>query len=468
MESIQTNTVVIGAGPGGYAAAIRLGQLGIDTVLIEKEAVGGTCLNVGCIPSKALLHASGVYASLQKKSTSNMGIHTQEATIDWGQTIEWKDKTVHKLVQGIHYLLKSNKVRTVEGAGHMISPDCVEVKGSTPMKIQCQHILLAMGSQTIDLKDFPVNHKTILNSTDLLALKNVPDSMIILGGGVIGMELGTVYANLGVTVTIVEALDRILLSCESDASRLVERSFKKLEGTVHVNTRAVSVTEQGGGIQLTCHQKGKEITLNADVLAVAVGRKPNFSGLDLEKTPLEIDQGRIKTNDQLQTSISNVYAIGDLIDGPMLAHKATAEGVMAAEAIAGHAVSREDIWAIPDVVYTKPEVANVGLSEEDALAKGYKIKRGKFPFTALGRATSIDEGDGYVKYIADQENDRVLGCTIVSHKASEMIAETTLAIEMGATLEDIALTVHPHPTFSEAHMEAAAAGLNQAIHIING
>lgn len=467
METIQANTVVIGAGPGGYAAAIRLGQLGIDTVLIEKEAVGGTCLNVGCIPSKALLHASGTYAALQKKSTTNMGIRTSDATIDWAETITWKDKSVHKLVKGVESLIKANKVRQVKGMGRLVSADCVEVDGEAPMKIQCENVLLAMGSQIVNLKDFPVDHTKILNSTDLLALRAIPKSLIILGGGVIGMELGTVYANLGTQVTVVEALEKILLSCEVEASRLVEREFKKIGGKVLTRTRATSVQVQENGVQLQCEQNGESIVLEAEMMAVAVGRRPNFAGLDQERISLEMVEGRIQVNDVLQTSIPNIYAIGDLIPGPMLAHKATAEGVLAAEAIAGQSVSRSDIWAIPDVVYTKPEVASVGLSVEQAEAAGYEVKQGKFPFMALGRASSIDEGEGYLKYIADEKTDRVLGCVVVSHKASELIGEATQAIEMGATLEDIALTVHAHPTFGEAHMEAAAAGLGKAIHTIN-
>ncbi len=466
MEKIQTNTVVIGAGPGGYAAAIRLGQLGVDTVLIEKEAMGGTCLNKGCIPSKSLLHASGMFADLQKKETQKMGIHASNATIAWPETIAWKDQVVQKLVEGIHYLLKSNHVRTIEGGGTLASANRVQVSGKTePSTIACENVILAMGSRIVNLPDFPVNHRTILDSTDLLSLKEIPPALIILGGGVIGMELGTVYANLGSAVTIVEVLDRILLNCEAEASRIVAKEFKKMGGTILTKTKALSVREQTDGIELACLHKEKKKVLQADLLAVTVGRAPNFEGIELGQIHFEMDQGRIKVNDSLLTSQANIYAIGDLIPGPMLAHKAAAEGVMAAEAIAGKKVSRSDIWAIPDVVYTKPEIATVGLSEEQAKAQGYQLKQGKFLFTALGRAATTNEGLGYIKYIADCTNDRILGASIVSSKASELISEATLAIEMGATLEDIALTVHPHPTFGEGHMEAAAAGLRKAIHI---
>ncbi len=466
-KNIQTNTVVLGAGPGGYAAAIRLGQLGVQTVLIEKEKVGGTCLNVGCIPSKALLHASGTYASLQKKETHAMGLHTKETVINWSETIAWKDKSVKKLVQGVRYLLKENNVQLIEGVGSLLSPGEIKVIGKETVTVTCENIILAMGSSIVNLPAFPVNHRTILDSTDLLSLAEVPDSMIILGGGVIGMELGTVYANLGSEITIVELLDQILPNCEKEATRIVEQEFKKSGGTILTSTKALGVKENGKGIELTCEHQGKSQTLQAGLLAVTVGRKPNLEGLDLEKIPVSMEQGRIKINDSLQTSLPNIYAIGDLIEGPMLAHKATAEGILAAEAIAGHKVSREDIWAIPDVVYTKPEIASVGLSEEQAREQGYAVKQGKFPLTALGRAATTNEGIGYIKYLADEKNDRIIGATIVSHKASELISEPTFAIEMGATLDDIALTVHPHPSFGEAHMEAAAAGLKKAIHVVN-
>ncbi|MBF0239803.1 MAG: dihydrolipoyl dehydrogenase [SAR324 cluster bacterium] len=466
MEQIQTNTVVIGGGPGGYAAAIRLGQLGIETVLIEKEHVGGTCLNVGCIPSKALLHASASFTHM-KKEAPVLGIHVAEPTINWAETIGWKDGIVKQLVQGIQGLLKNNKVQLIKGSGKLLGPNQVEVDSLSPVRIDCQNIILATGSKVLNLPPFPVDQQKILDSTGLLSLKTIPQSMVMLGGGIIGMEMGTVYAALGTKVTIVEMLDRILPTCESESAGLVAREFKKMGGDVFTSTKAVSCDTSGKGIRLTCEKEGKSLILEADLLAVTVGRRPNFDNLNLEVLGLQLDKGRIPVNDQLQTIFPNVYAIGDVINGPMLAHKATAEGVLAAEIISGEKASREDLRIIPDVVYTKPEVANAGLLEEQALARDIPIKVGKFPIAALGRSLTTNEALGYVKYVADAADDRIIGATIVSYKASEMIAEATLAIEMGATLEDVALTIHPHPSFSEGHMEAAAAALKKAIHIFN-
>ena len=467
MESISTNTVVIGGGPGGYAAAIRLGQLGIQTILIEKKEVGGTCLNVGCIPSKALLHASSYFSSLGSEGT-NMGI-SSSPKIDWNKTIQWKDGIVKKLTGGVRTLLKQNKVQLIEGVGKISEPGVVNVEGDKPAKISCENIILATGSSTIELPPFPVDQKQVLDSTGLLALEKVPKSMVILGGGIIGMELGTVYASLGCKVTVLEMMDRILAMYEADATKIVQRSFEKLGGTVLTKVKALACETSSKGVKVVYEDLSsqEQKSLDVDILAVAIGRKPNFQGVDLEKLNIELDKGRIPVDDQLQTKAPGVYAIGDLISGPMLAHKATAEGVMTAEAIAGKAVSLDDIQIIPDVVYTKPEIAQAGVSEAEAKEKGIEITIGKFPLAALGRAATTNESVGYIKYIANRITKRIIGATIVSYKASELISEATLAIEMAATLEDVGHTVHPHPSFGEGHMEAALAGLKEAIHIVN-
>lgn len=464
MESFESNTVVIGGGPGGYAAAIRLAQLGIDTTLIEKEYLGGTCLNVGCIPSKALLHVSSNYKGM-KSENEVFGIKANEVNIDWQKTIQWKDGMVQKLVNGIEYLIKTNRVRLIRGTASLSNQH--EVNVIDVANITCKNIILATGSKIFELPNFKFNHTSILDSTDLLSLKQLPKSMIILGGGIIGMELGTVYTHLGVEVTVIEMGERILLNCEKEASLLVEKSFKNAGGSIITKSKATKVIEKEKGIELFFETNGSEHTKEAELLAVAVGRIPNTEHLNLDQIGIEQNQRKIVVNDQLQTSISHIYAIGDLIEGPMLAHKATAEGVLAAEIIHGQKASREDIQVIPDVVYTKPEVASVGLNEEQAKKRGLEIKIGKFPFSALGRAQTTQESNGYIKYIANAEDDRIIGSTIVSNKASELISQAAFAIEMGATLDDIALTVHPHPTFTEGHMEAAAAGLKKAIHIFN-
>ncbi|MGK5094639.1 dihydrolipoyl dehydrogenase [Deltaproteobacteria bacterium TL4] len=466
MESLETNTVVIGGGPGGYPAAIRLGQLGISTILIEKEKMGGTCLNIGCIPSKALLNASGTYAQLNSE-IADMGIQIQNATIHWEETIAWKDKLVQKLVQGIQGLLQNNNVRLIKGVGSLLNANQVEVQGEQPALITCKNIILATGSVVVNLKPFPVDNQTILDSTGLLSLKTIPESMILLGGGVIGMELGTVFSNLGCKVTIVEMLENILPNCENEARKIIQKAFEKKGGEILTGTKALECSKILEGVALTVERNGQKQTLSAKLLGVTVGRKPYYEGLNLEGLNLKIQNGRIPVNDQLQTIYPNIYAVGDLIDGPMLAHKATAEGVLAAEIISGEKAFRSDIQVISDVTYTKPEIANAGLLEHQALEKGYTVKVGKFPLSALGRAATTNESAGYIKYVADAENDRIIGVTIVSNHASDLISEAALAIEMAATLDDVALTVHPHPTFSEGHMEAAAAGLKKAIHMFN-
>ena len=464
MEQLQTNTVVIGGGPGGYAAAIRLGQLGIKTILVELHKVGGTCLNVGCISSKALLHASATYKTISKEALQ-MGIEAKGSKINWKKTIEWKDDLVRNIVGGVESLLKMNQVKVLFGKGKIVTPTQIEVDNQ--VKIQCKNIILATGSGILELPAFPFNHKTILDSTDLLDMKKVPNSMIILGGGIIGMELGTVYASLGCKTTVIEMANRILLNCEKEAAKLVHNSFVAMKGTILTGAKAFGYKDLKKGIELFYKENQKTNQIVADLLAVAVGRIPNINGLILENIHVDRKGKQIIVNDQFQTATPNVYAIGDLIDGPMLAHKATAEGVMTAEIIAGKKASRQDIRIIPDVVYTKPEVANAGMNEEEAKAEGIEVKIGKFPFKALGRAKTTNETLGYIKYVAQASDDRIIGVTIVSSKASELISEAALAIEMRAVLEDVALTIHPHPSFGESHMEVAAAALKKAIHIFN-
>ncbi|MBF0286947.1 MAG: dihydrolipoyl dehydrogenase [SAR324 cluster bacterium] len=466
MSELVTNTVVIGAGPGGYPAAIRLAQLGIDTIVIEREKLGGTCLNVGCIPSKALINAAGSYKSLQKEGAA-MGLSFSELSINWKDTIAWKNDIVKKYVSGIQILFKGNGVRQVKGIGTILSPNEVEVSGAESVKIRCEHIIIATGSKVIELPSFPFDHEYIVDSTDLLALETIPESMIILGGGVIGMELGTVFGCLGCQVTVVEMLPTILPNCEEEAIRIIEREFKKMGGVIHTQARATACKTSSQGVVLSYEKDGKEEQIEAKMLAVTVGRKSNFDELNLDVLGLQMNRDKIVVNDQMQTSVPNVYAVGDIVDGPMLAHKATAEGVLAAEVIAGEKVSREDIQVIPDVVYTKPEIASVGVSESVAKEKGISVKVGKFPLAALGRSATTNESLGYIKYIADAETDQVIGATIVCNRASDLISESALAVEMGASLDDIALTIHPHPSFGEGHMESAAAALKKAIHIVN-
>ena len=464
MENLKAGTVVIGGGPGGYAAAIRLGQLGVDTILVEKNSLGGTCLNVGCIPSKALLHASFEYYKLINES-AKIGISVNQPSIDWGKTIQWKSDVVTKIVAGVAFLLKKNNVRVVNGHGKLESPTSVSV--DSKYRIEADNILLATGSKVMNIPNFPVNHTTIIDSTDLLELKSVPNDMVILGAGIIGMELGNVYAALGCRVTIIEMMDKALANYDDESVRLVTSSFKKMGGDIILGSKAVGYEEKDGRITVIYEKKGETSRIEADKLAVTVGRVPNIDSLGLEEAGVLMQKNRIIVNNQFQSSVPTIYAVGDLIDGPMLAHKATAEGVLTAEGIAGEKISRVDIKSIPDVVYTKPEIAKDGLMEKEATEKNIEVITGKFPLAALGRTATTIEQVGFIKYVAEKESKIIIGALVVSTKASELISEAALAVEMGATLDDVALTIPPHPTFSEGHMEAAAAGLKKAIHIIN-
>ena len=464
METLKTKALVLGGGPAGYAAAIRLGQLGVECVLVEERKVGGTCLNVGCIPSKSLLHASAAYKNA-KREMSVMGIQIEGLALDWGKAIGWKDDLVKKLVGGIGALLKHNRVRLVEGKGFLLDAHRVKV-GETVVEFEA--MILATGSAIIELPAFPFSAKHIVNSTDLLSMTEIPGSMAILGGGIIGMEMATIYSSVGTEVTVIEMADRTLPSYEREAVRLVEKSLKSNGAKILCDAQAVGYEEKGGeGVLLHYERRGERKTIECDKLAVAVGRRPNLDGMNFEVLGIELDGGRIPVNDKLQTRHPHVHAAGDLIDGPMLAHKATAEGVLAAEALAGEKVSRDDIHVIPDVVYTKPEIASVGINEDQARERNLEVRIGKFPLKALGRSFTTNEVEGYVKYIGDKKTEELLGCTIVSNRASDLIAEAALAYEMKARLDDVALTVHPHPSFSEGHMEAAAAALGKAVHILN-
>ncbi|MCP4297267.1 MAG: dihydrolipoyl dehydrogenase [Proteobacteria bacterium] len=467
MEKLSTDTLVLGGGPGGYAAAIRLGQLGIETILIEKRKVGGTCLNIGCIPSKALIHASNTYVGMTGYATKSMGISTNDSQIDWAKTIAWKDRTVLKLTKGIEYLLKSNNVRLIHGKGNLLSPTSVKVTGEIDYEINCKNIILATGSHNLILPQFQIDHKQIIDSTDLLSLRKIPESLIILGGGVIGLELGSVYGRIGCKVSVIEMLDRILPMYDEDATKELMSALIKSKVEIITGAKATKVEKGQASVSLTYETDSNTTEIIAEKLAVTIGRQPRIDSFQQLDPDLAIENGRVKVDGSLQTSIPNIYAIGDIVSGPMLAHKATAEGIIAAEKISGMEVSRDDIEVIPNVVYTKPELASVGLTEQQATEKNLDTITGKFPFSALGRAAITGATNGFVKYIADKNTEIVLGATIVSDHASELISEATLAIEMSATLEDIALTIHPHPSFGETHMEASAAGLKRATHINN-
>ena len=465
----KVKNLILGGGPAGYCAAIRLAQLNQECLLVEKNKVGGTCLNVGCIPSKALIHASSQYDKIVN-DTAKIGISCPKANIDWAKTIDWKTGLTTKIVKGVEFLLKKNQVQVISGTGELLDNQTVQIADFEKEKtypIKADNILLATGSSIIELPAFPFDHQKILNSTDLLELTKLPKSMIILGGGIIGCELGSIYGTLGVKVSIVEMLDRVLMPFEKQAVQIIEKKMRAKGVDFYTSAKALSAKTTKDNVVLKYQQNAKELELTAELLAVAVGRKANTKNLNLAELGIKEERGQIVINDRFQTSVSNIYAVGDLVNGPALAHKASAEAIMAAEIIAGKKRSRQDLKVIPNVLYTKPEIATVGLSEEQAEQNNLKIKVGKFPLSALGKSATVGESEGYLKYIANSEDDRILGAVIVSSIASELIGQAGLAIEMGACLDDLAMTIQAHPSFSEAHLEAAAAAQKEAIHIIN-
>ena len=468
-EVERYDAVVIGAGTGGYPAGIRLGQLGIKTLVVEKQYAGGVCLNVGCIPSKALIHAAKMFD--KTKHLGEIGITGLGApTIDMEAMQKWKGTVVGKLTGGVKTLLKANKTAYVEGTATFLAPNRLEIKkadGKTT-QVEAKSIVVATGSVPIQIPGFTFDGKRVLDSTGALALTQLPKRMVVIGGGYIGLELGTVYAKLGSKVTVVEALPTLLTGVDPECVKVVAQKLKKLGVEVVLEAKAKSFEDKGDRAVVTIETKGGgTATLDADVILVTVGRKPVTQGLGLEKIGVKLDpRGFILTDKQQKTNVAGVYAVGDCTPGPMLAHKATKEGEVVAEVIAGKK-SEMDVRTIPAVVFTDPEIATTGLTEEQARAAGRKVKVGKYPFSVLGRALSVNEPDGFAKVVADAETEEILGVHVVGGSASDLISEAALAIEMGAVLHDLSLTVHPHPTLPEALMEAAAHALGEAVHLVN-
>ncbi len=470
MSALRYDAVVIGAGPGGYPTAIRLGQLKVKTAIIEREYMGGVCLNVGCIPSKAVIHAAKTFEKIGH--ADELGITVGKPSIDMTKLQSWKGGVVNKLTTGVRGLLKGNGVDVIDGAATLGKPGLdghvITVTGPKgPQTIIAKSVVLATGSRPFEIPGFKTDQQRILDSTGALALDRVPARMVVIGGGYIGLELGMVYAKLGSKVTVVEALPSILASMDKDCVAVVARKLKKMGVEVMTETKAKSWEDKGDRAVLTVEKGGQLATIDADVILVSVGRKPNSDTAGLAEAGVAIGKGGFVTVDeQLRTNVPGVYAIGDLIGGMMLAHKATKEGEVVAEIIAGHKAA-VDVRTIPAVVFTDPEIASAGLTEDEAKAKGATVKVGKFPFAALGRALSVNDTEGFCKVVMDAKTEEVLGVHIVGNGASDLISEAALAIEMGAVAQDLNLTVHPHPTLSEAVREAAAAALGEAVHIIN-
>jgi len=466
MTTRKTQALVIGAGPGGYVAAIRLGQLGIQTLVVDKAALGGTCLNVGCIPSKAMITAAK-FADKARHAES-MGIKVGSVEVDMPGVIRWKDDVVKKLVGGVGTLLKGHGIEVLNGRATFRGPKTVEVmteKG--PVTVEADHTIIATGSIPLAIPGFVPDGQRIIDSTGALALTSLPNRMVVIGGGYIGLELGTAYAKLGTKVTVLEGTDQLLPGFDPEIAKLIERKLKKLGVEIVLKAKAKGWSEGINGVAVQYEADGGTKTAVCDKVLVTVGRKPYSEGLGLEAAGLTVDaKGFITVDNQMRTQVPGIYCIGDLAGQPMLAHKASREGEVAAEVIAGRP-SAMDARTIPAVVFTDPEIATAGIMEHEAKAQGLDVHVGKFPFAALGRALTTQETDGFFKVVLDRKTEEILGVAIVGPNASDLIAEATLAIEMGALFDDLALTIHAHPTLPEGLKEAVLAAKGEAIHALS-
>ncbi len=459
--------VVIGAGPGGYVAALRLAQLGKDVILIDKgPRLGGVCLNVGCIPSKALIHAADL--AYEVRQGEKMGLSVDGLRVDLPKMVEWKDGIVERLTGGVEFLCSKNGVEVVVGSARFTSDRSLEVAGEDGvLEVQFESAVIATGSSAMQLPNLPFDGERVIGSTEALSLQKIPERLVVVGAGYIGLELGTVYAKLGSDVTIVEFLPEILPGLDRDAAKALQRRLKKLKIKLLLKHRAVSYDDGEDPALVAIGPDDQEIRIPADLVMMSVGRVPRSADLGLEEIGVATDdKGFITVDDRQQTSAPGIYAIGDVAGGLLLAHKAYQEAKVAAEVIAGEPAAFDNV-AIPAVVYTDPEVAWTGLTEAEAVEQGYEVVTGIFNFKASGRAMTLEATDGFVKAVADAETKQLLGVVAVGRGVSEFIGEATLALEMGAFLEDVALTIHPHPSMSEAFQEAVEAALGQAVHQVN-
>ncbi|MEO1139642.1 MAG: dihydrolipoyl dehydrogenase [Pseudomonadota bacterium] len=457
------DVIVIGSGPGGYVAAIRCAQLGLKTACVEgRETLGGTCLNVGCIPSKALLHASHMLHEAEH-NFATMGLKGKSPSVDWKQMLTYKEDTIGQNTKGIEFLFKKNKIDWIKGWGSI--PEAGKVKVGDDVH-EAKNIIIASGSEASSLPGVEIDEKTVVTSTGALELPKIPKKMVVIGAGVIGLELGSVYARLGTEVTVIEYLDAITPGMDAEVQKTFQRLLKKqgLNFIMGAAVQGVEAMKTKTKVTYKLRKDDSEETLDTDIVLVATGRKPYTDGLGLDALGIEMsDRGQIKTDDQWRTNVKGIYAIGDCIDGPMLAHKAEDEGMAAAAVIAGQH-GHVNYGVIPGVIYTHPEVANVGMTEEQLKDQDHAYKVGKFSFMGNGRAKANFAADGFVKLLADKDTDRILGAHIIGPMAGDLIHEVCVAMEFGASAEDLALTCHAHPTYSEAVREAALACGDGPIH----
>jgi dihydrolipoamide dehydrogenase len=468
MANKTYDAIVIGGGPAGYPCAIRLAQLKQKVVCIEKDEVGGVCLNWGCVPSKAVIATSHTFDKV--KAGQAYGLFVDNPRIDANKLQDWKEGIVRKLTGGIRTLFKGNGVDLVMGDARVTGPKTVTVKtkeGGTETIEATKAIVIATGSSTIEIPSFKFDGKKIIGAKEGVSLREIPKRLLVIGGGIIGMELGGAYQRLGSDLTVVEALPNILNGVDADAAAVVERSYVKHGAKIMKGAKALGYEYQkDGSVAVRLDVGGKTETVVTDVVLVAVGMRPNGGGLGLEEIGVKVEKGFVPSDNVGRTNVPGIYAVGDCSSLPMLAHKATKEGEVVAEVIAGHKAAKDWV-AIPTAIFTEPEVAIVGLGEEQAKAKGIDVRIGKFPFSVLGRAMAVSETDGFVKVVANKQTHEILGFVVVGPSATDLISEGALALEMHAFLEDVALTVHPHPTLGEATMEASLVALGQTVHLMN-
>lgn len=466
-ELVSTDVVVIGGGPGGYVASIRAAQLGLSTVCVEMDkTLGGTCVNVGCIPSKALLQSSEHY-EFARLHAHEHGFAFDGLRLDLAQMLKRKDEVVSANTRGVEFLFKKNKVTWARGAGTLRAGNRVDVTANdgTVTSYQARDVIIATGSVPSALPFLPFDEKRVLSNVGALTIPEVPRHLVVIGGGVIGLELGSVWRRLGAKVTVVEFMPTILPGNDDEIVKEADRIFRRQGLDLKVGTKVTGGTVEGDRVLVQVEKDGTTETLDADYVLVSIGRRPSLHGVDAGSLGLQVDsRGSVIVDDQMRTNLPNVYAIGDVVGGKLLAHKAEEEGVIAAEVIAGKPVHMH-YRSMPSVVYTWPEIATVGLTEQEVKASGRPYKTGKFPFSANGRARTMAETNGFVKFVADAETDELLGCHMIGANVSDLLAEVVLAFEYRGSSEDIGITVHSHPTLSEATKEAALAVLGRAIHI---